>query len=311
MKFLLIATHTRWGCSSYIHVLEVVMYDSNVQSAFSLSHLTNTAQTWQVVGYNMKVSSSSFICDTHNTHKDNTHTCTHTYTHEDIDTYIRKGWARGIESTKVQAIFQNEPLFRVYLRKMTCNLLVSIPLPTRFLLSGYWIQCQQVRLSQTDRHTHTHNEFAHPTHMYFEPVWKCSLSVHATYKSINAVPSHVKNERDIMLRSAYCMHTYQDMHCKPLWKCSFSTTCTNSYCRTNSVEKERDIMQIACTHAKTWEYEHTTFGITRRNFTPTACMAPATHPEAGLRDRITHMRAGAYVNTRASAAPCDRIHTNA
>ena len=27
------------------------------------------------------------------------HLCTHTYTDEDIDTYIRKGWARGIEST--------------------------------------------------------------------------------------------------------------------------------------------------------------------------------------------------------------------
>ena len=27
------------------------------------------------------------------------HVCTHTYTDEDIDTYIRKGWARGIEST--------------------------------------------------------------------------------------------------------------------------------------------------------------------------------------------------------------------
>jgi hypothetical protein len=26
-------------------------------------------------------------------------TCTHTYTDEDIDTYTRKGWARGIEST--------------------------------------------------------------------------------------------------------------------------------------------------------------------------------------------------------------------
>ena len=27
------------------------------------------------------------------------HLCTHTYTDEDTDTYIRKGWARGIEST--------------------------------------------------------------------------------------------------------------------------------------------------------------------------------------------------------------------
>ena len=42
-----------------------------------------------------------------------------------------------------------------------------------------------------------------------------------------------------MYRSAYCMHTYQDMHCKPLRKCSLSTyaTCTNSYCRTNSCAK--------------------------------------------------------------------------
>jgi hypothetical protein len=204
------------------------------------------------------------------------------------------------------------------LRKMTCNLLVSIPLPTRFILSGYWIQCQQTTRShahhsrtQIHTHTHTHNEFAHQTHMYCKPVWKCSLSVCAKYQSINAVPVHVKKARDIMHRSAYCMHTYQDMHCKPLWKCSFSTICTNSYCRTNSVEKERDIMQIACAHAKTWEYEHTTFGITHRNLTPTACMAPATNPEAELRDRITHMRAGAYVNTRAWAAPCDRTHTHA
>ncbi len=65
-----------------------------------------------------------------------------------------------------------------------------------------------------------------------------------------------------MHRSAYCMHTYQDKHCKPLWKCSLSTyaTCTNAYCRTNSCGK-----YIACAHAKTWEYEHTHFDITRRS----------------------------------------------
>jgi hypothetical protein len=43
--------------------------------------------------------------------------------------------------------------FEVRLRKMTCNLLVSNPLPTRFILSGYWVQCHQTTLSHTDTHT--------------------------------------------------------------------------------------------------------------------------------------------------------------
>ena len=81
-------TNTHWGCSSYVHVLQIVMYDSNVQSAFSPSHLTNTAQTWQDLRYNLKVSSSSFICERHvydkayiGTPMSNTHTHTHTSTH--------------------------------------------------------------------------------------------------------------------------------------------------------------------------------------------------------------------------------------
>ncbi len=40
-------------------------------------------------------------------------------------------------------------------------------------------------------------------------------------------------------------------------------------------------------------------GKTREYDTPTPlCMAPATSPEAGLRDRVTHIRAGACVYTR-------------
>jgi len=38
---------------------------------------------------------------------------------------------------------------------MTCTLMLSIPLPTRFIFSGFWIQSQQTSLSPTDRHTHT------------------------------------------------------------------------------------------------------------------------------------------------------------
>jgi hypothetical protein len=38
------------------------------------------------------------------------------------------------------------------------------------------------------------------------------------------------------------------------------------------------------------------------------CMAPATNPEAGLRDRITHISAGACAHTRELASACNRIH---
>ena len=184
-------------------------------------------------------------------------------------------------------------------------------------LVSYWVVTESSANKQhslTQIHTHTHTMSLLIRHT-------CTVSLYE-----NALYPFVQNINRLM--PYQFMWKKQGISCTEVHiACTHTKTCTVSlyenapYRRMQHVpihtsvpihvEKYRDIMQIACTHAKTWEYEHTTFGITRRNFTPTACMAPATRPEAGLRDRITHMRAGACVNTRARAAPCDRIHTNA
>jgi hypothetical protein len=136
------------------------------------------------------------------THTQYTHTCTHTYTHEDIDTYIRTGWARSIETTKLKAMLQNEPVFRIHLRKMR----------------------------QRYTHTHTMSLLIRRTctvSLYENALYQriqIKASVCAKFKSINAVPIHVKKYREIIhiacthenvskqiLRSRAEAHAHTDM----------------------------------------------------------------------------------------------------